>query len=168
MDVDDAITGRRTRKEFAPGPVDRATMEALLELAVAAPNHHETRPWRFRVLGDATIERLARAADDPKLRRSPSAIVVAQVVAGSEAVALEDYAACAAAVQNILVGATGRGLANFWRTPGGLDEPAAREVLELPVEGVRIVGIVHLGRPDATRSPLPARRSWASETRFLR
>jgi nitroreductase len=167
MDVETAITARRTRKEFAPEPIDRGTIEALLELAVAAPNHHETKPWRFRVLQRAAIEELARAADDPKLLRSPTAVVVAQVISGSESVALEDYAACAAAVQNIMLGATARGLANVWRTPGGLDEPRARELLELPTDGVRIVGIVHLGFPEG-REPLPATRGWAAETRFLR
>ncbi len=167
MDVDTAIRARRTRKEFGAEPVDRATIDALLELAVAAPNHHETRPWRFRVLDRAAIERLAAAADDPKLLRSPTAIVVAQVISESAAVALEDYASCAVAVQNILLGATARGLANFWRTPAGLDLPAARRVLELPEEGVRIVGVVHLGPADG-REPLAVERTWAAETRFLR
>ena len=42
--------GARTRSS-APEPVDRATLDELLELARWAPNHHLTNPWRFRVLG---------------------------------------------------------------------------------------------------------------------
>ena len=34
-------------------PVDRATLDELLDLARWAPNHHLTNPWRFRVVGPA-------------------------------------------------------------------------------------------------------------------
>lgn len=167
MELDAAIRSRRTRKDFGPEPVTRETLEELLELAVSAPNHHETRPWRFRVLQRDTLERLAKAADDPKLRRSQTAIVVAQIVAEDPRTALEDYAACAVAIANIMLGATARGLASFWRTPRGLDEPGVRVLLEFPGADVRIVGIVHLG-VGGDREPRPVERRWQSETVFVR
>src|SRR5690349_405655 len=51
MDVEQAITDRRTHKAFAPDPLPRELIDELLELARWAPNHHLTNPWRFRVLG---------------------------------------------------------------------------------------------------------------------
>ena len=36
----------------------------LLDLAVRAPNHHATEPWRFHVLAGAERDRLARAIAD--------------------------------------------------------------------------------------------------------
>lgn len=167
MELDAAIRSRRTRKDFGPEPVARETLEELLEFAVSAPNHHETRPWRFRVLQRHTLERLAKATDDPKLRRSQTAIVVAQIVDRDPRTALEDYAACAAAITNVMLGATAHGLASFWRTPGSLDEPVARVLLELPGADVRIVGIVHVGVAGG-HEPRPVERRWQSETVFVR
>ena len=58
VDVEKAIRSRRTVKAFEPEPVDRETLEELLELARWAPNHNLTNPWRFRVLGPRSLARL--------------------------------------------------------------------------------------------------------------
>ena len=39
MELEQAIRTRRTHKVYEPEPVDRATVEELLELARWAPNH---------------------------------------------------------------------------------------------------------------------------------
>ena len=78
MDVDVAIRTRRTHKRFEREPVGRATIEELLELARWAPNHHLTQPWRFRVIGPETFERLVAAGkpdERKKLGRAPTRIV---------------------------------------------------------------------------------------------
>ena len=63
MELEQAIRSRRTHKAFAPEPIPRAVLEELLELARWAPNHHLTNPWRFRVLGPATLARLKELAE---------------------------------------------------------------------------------------------------------
>lgn len=166
MDVEDAIRERRTIKVYEPDPVPTSALEELLALAVAAPNHHDTEPWRFVVLGPETIDRLATAVEDPKLRRSRTAVVVAQQVAGDRSVAEEDYAACACAIQNLMLAARGRDLASFWRTPRSLDLPAAHALLGLD-GGSRVVGIVHLGRPRPGFPTAPRARSAVPFTRIL-
>ena len=50
----------RTRPS-SPSRSPREVVEELLELARWAPNHHLTEPWRFRVLGPETFERLVAA-----------------------------------------------------------------------------------------------------------
>jgi nitroreductase len=165
VNVEAAIRRRRTIKELVPVPVERATVEALLELAVHAPNHHRTEPWRFVVLGGETVDALAAATGDPKLRRSRTAIVVGQRVDPDPVVAREDYAACACAIATLMLAARGRGLASYCRTPKALGHPSARPLLGLS-DDVEPVGIVHLGEPVAPFPP-PIGRSAAARTRWL-
>ncbi|MCU1458553.1 MAG: nitroreductase [Actinomycetia bacterium] len=54
------LDARRSIRAFAPGPVPRATLDALVEAACTAPAPHHSRPWRF-VLVD-TIEAKADLA----------------------------------------------------------------------------------------------------------
>jgi nitroreductase len=156
VDVEDAIRMRRTMKAFTPVPVGDDVVRELLELAVLAPNHHETEPWRFWVVGPETIARLAESTGDQKLLRSKTAIVVGVVRNDDPAVAEEDYAAVACALENVLLAARGRGLANFWRTPGVMNGAAFRAVLDVPAE-VRLIGVVHVGHPAEPLPPTPDR-----------
>ena len=71
MDVETAIRTRRTHKAFGPEPLDREELEALLELARWAPNHHLTAPWRFRVLGPR-VPRRAEGGGRPRGARPSS------------------------------------------------------------------------------------------------
>jgi nitroreductase len=164
--VDDAIRGRRTVKLFTPEAVPAETVAELLDLAVRAPNHHCTEPWRFTVVGPDTLHRLVAATGDEKLLRSTTAVVVAQRVDADPHVAEEDYAAIACAIQNVMLGARARDLASFWRTPKSLGTAAGREVLEVPPDE-RVVGIVHLGRPRDGFPAAPASTTAPTYTRVL-
>ncbi len=161
MDVSAAIRRRRTHKQYGSEPVDDATIRELVDLARHAPNHKLTQPWRFRVLGPDARSRLEAACGEKeaiKLRRAPTLIVATAVLSGDPHMDHEDLLATACAVYAVLLGATDRGLASYWRTPLALDEPAARTVLGLePNE--RIVALIHLGPvasepPEKERAPL--------------
>ena len=165
MTVDEAIRGRRTLKTFVREPVPDAVIDELLELAVYAPNHHTTEPWRFTVIGPATIARLVEATGDDKLTRSRTAIVVTQAVDRDPDTATEDYAACACAIQTLMLAARDRELASYWRTPKSLLQPEARAILGLG-DDERLVGIVHLGRP-VDPFPAPPTRTAGTRTRRL-
>ena len=96
MDVEDAIRTRRTHKAYEPEPVDRATVEALLELARFAPNHHLTEPWRFRVIGPETFDRLVAAGapnEASKLGRAPTLVVASALLTGDDYQNREDLLA---------------------------------------------------------------------------
>src|SRR5262249_59273271 len=110
-------------------PVAPGVIDELLDLAVYAPNHHTTEPWRFTVIGPATIARLVEATGDGKLTRSQTAIVVTQAVDADPEVAHEDYAACACAIQTLMLAARARELASYWRTPEAPLQPAAPGIL---------------------------------------
>src|SRR4051812_42361152 len=156
MDVERAIRTRRTHKQFEPEPVPRKTVEELLELARWAPNHFLTEPWRFRVLGPETLERLIAAGapnEREKLARSATLVVASAKVAGDEYQDHEDVLATACAVYIVLLAAHARGIASYWRTPRLLRSPGGRAAIGLP-DDERFVALIHLGRPKA---PAPAK-----------
>ncbi len=161
MDAETAIRSRRTHKQFGPAPVEDAMLRNLLELARYAPNHKLTQPWRFRLLGPATRERLAHAVGEKeaaKLARAPTLVLATAALSGDPHTDEEDLHATACAVYAVLLGATSRGLASYWRTPTAFGEPAVHELLELDA-GERVVGLIHLGGkvsepPARERAPL--------------
>lgn len=150
MQLEEALRTRRTHKAFGPQPVDRATLDELFELARWAPNHKLTNPWRFRVLGPLSLERLKAAAGDPvaaaKLHRAPTLVAASATQSGDAVLDEEDVCATAAAAFALLLAAHGRGLAGYWRTPAILREPAGRAAVGIP-DGERVLGLLHLGRP---------------------
>src|SRR5215471_2522202 len=168
MDVDDAIRTRRTHKAYEPEPVDRATVEALLELARFAPNHHLTEPWRFRVIGKATFDRLVAAGapnEASKLGRAPTLVVASAVLTGDEYQNREDLFATACAVYIVLLAAHARGLASYWRTPALLETPEGRAAVGLD-DDEEFVALIHLGHP-ATEPAAKERRPVDEIARFL-
>jgi nitroreductase len=149
VELEEAIRGRRTHKAYAADPVDRATLEELLEIARWAPNHNLTNPWRFRVVGPETLARLKEAAGPeaaPKLDRAPTLVVVSAVQTGDPVQDEEDVCATACAIYAVLLSAHARGLASYWRTPAVLREPEGRAAAGVG-EGERVLGLIHLGRP---------------------
>jgi nitroreductase len=169
MDVDTAIRTRRTHKAFRPEPLDRATIDELLDLARWAPNHHLTNPWRFRVVGPGALEGLKEAAGPEaaaKLDRAPTLIVSSAAVGGEDPVAdQEDLHATACATYIVLLAAHARGLVGYWRTPGVLRTEAGRAAVGLPASE-RFVALIHLGRP-VQEKPAPEREPAASVTEYL-
>jgi nitroreductase len=157
MDLEEAIKDRRTHKAFAPEPVPDALLDELLDLARWAPNHHLTNPWRFRVLGPQSLARLKLAAgpDAGKLDRAPTLVAVTSLRSEDPAQDEEDLCATACAAYAVLLGAHGRGLVGYWRTPGILRTDPGLAALGIPA-GERFVGLLHLGFSRQDKEP-PAR-----------
>lgn len=155
MDVEDAIRERRTHKVFAAEPLPRVLLDELLELARWAPNHHLTNPWRFRVLGPSALRLLKHAAGPEaaeKLDRAPTLVAVTQIRADDPVQDEEDLCATACAAYAVLLGAHGRGLAGYWRTPQVLRTAEGRNALEIN-DDERFVALIHLGRPRQEKAP---------------
>jgi nitroreductase len=149
VEVEEAIRTRRTHKAYRPEPVERELLEELLELARWAPNHNLTNPWRFRVLGPQSLERLKQAAGPEaaaKLDRAPTLVVCSCALGGDPIQDEEDLHAAGIAAYIVLLEAHARGLAGYWRTPEVLRTPEGRAAVGLPEEE-RFVGLLHLGRP---------------------
>jgi len=163
VSFDELAAARRTHKAFGAEPVDRETLIELFELARLAPNHHLTQPWRFRVLGPTSLTRLKDAggpSEALKLDRAPTLVVASARLSGELLQDEEDVCATAAAITLVLLGATERGLASYWRTPGVLRTARGREAAGVP-EGERVLGLIHLGPVE--REPAPRERGPVDE-----
>ena len=159
MEVEEAIRSRRTHKAYRPEPVERATLEELLDLARWAPNHNLTNPWRFRVLGPEALERLKQAAGPEsatKLDRAPTLVVCSCALTGDPVQDEEDLHATATAAYIVLLAAHARGLAGYWRTPGGAADAEGRAAVGMP-DGRALRRPLHLGRPVQEQSAARAR-----------
>jgi nitroreductase len=162
VELEEAIRTRRTHKAYGSEPLDRATLEELLELGRWAPNHHLTNPWRFRVLGPGALARLKEAAgpqDAGKLDRAPTLVAVSVVRSGDPVADEEDLCAAACAAYIVLLAAHGRGLAGYWRTPAVLRTPEGRAALGIG-DDEHAIGLLHLGparQDQRTPERAPAR-----------
>ena len=158
MDLDELIRTRRTHKAYDPEPVEPAVLDELFDLARWAPNHHLTNPWRFRVLGPRALVALKSAAgpeNAAKLDRAPTLVAASVVQGGEDPVAdQEDLVAAACASYIVLLGAHGRGLGGYWRTPGVLRTPEGRAACGVP-DGEQVIGLLHLGRARGAKAPPP-------------
>jgi nitroreductase len=184
LDVTRAIETRRSVGRVKQDPVERGLIERVLESAVHAPNHRITEPWRFHVFTGKGRGELARARAETarlaakaegeheemvagrvsrerkKAFRAPVVIAVISVAGHDEVETLENYAACAAAVQNMQLTAHSLGLASIWRTGPVAYHEHMRRYFDLE-EGDSIVAYLYLGYPDMGERP--RRRSPAAE-----
>lgn len=159
MDTEDAIRARRTTKNFTDETIDASVIRELLELATWAPNHNLTQPWRFRLVGPESTEALLAIAPPekkPKVVRAKTRVIVSYVVAGDPTRRTEDILSVGAAIQNVLLAATARGIDSFWQSPTIAGLAASRNKLGLPADE-ELVGVLHLGKTSTERTT-PARR----------
>jgi nitroreductase len=156
--LEQLAAARRTHKAFGPEPLSRETLLELLAVARLAPTHHLNQPWRFRVLGSETLAALKRVAGEKeaqKLDRAPTLVLASAALTGDLVMDEEDVCATAAAIQLVLLAATERGIATYWRTPQVLRTKAGREAVGIP-PGERFLGLLHFGTPE--REPAPRER----------
>ncbi|MCS6779427.1 MAG: nitroreductase [Geminicoccaceae bacterium] len=182
MEALEAILSRRTVPPALmaePGP-DDAALAQLLAAAAAAPDHGRLKPWRFLVvrgeararLGELVAAALARehpeldAAELDKQRRAPTrapvlVIAIARLDPGHPKIPeIEQIAAAAAAVQNLLLAAHAMGFAGKWATGRPAYSPGVAAGLGLAANE-RILGLLYLGSPKA--APAPVERAMPSD-----
>jgi len=171
MDVEKAIRTRRTHKAFGPREVEPAVLEGLFELARWAPNHNLTSPWRFRVLGSRTRERLMALAEEVKpgsavkLQRAPTLVAVTAEQSGDAGQDRDDLLATGVAAYLVLLGAHSRGLAGYWRSVSLLEDPRGREILRIG-SSEAAVGMLYLGEP-VQEQRVPERAPGAQVVSYL-
>lgn len=180
--VIDAIRTRRTIKKMDPERMPaRSDVEAVIESATWAPNHHMTEPWRFVVLTGAARVRLGEALargmaggviaserveiEKAKPLQSPVIVALISVPKKAENIILqEEMVAAGAALQNMLLAAQSLGLASFIRTGANSYSDDVRSFFGLG-EGETLVGMVYLGYssgavPPGKRTPFREKVVW--------
>jgi len=182
METYDALMTRRSVPKTTDRVPDRATIQKLLDVAVRAPNHHLTQPWRFIVLtgdallqlGDAWARGDERAGKDPtktreKASRAPVIIAVIEKphLHNRKVIEREEHYATGAAIQNILLAAHDMELGAMIRTGPAAELPEVRAYLEVHEEE-HIAGLIYVGyapegddeRPMSRRTPAEDLTLW--------
>lgn len=168
--IDAVIRSRRTSMFVDDRPVDTRTVEELCELAAWAPCHKRTWPWEFALIAGTARSRFGNAIADvmeiageeeqrvaktrTKYLRTPSILVVGSSAGDTSTRTAENRDATAAAIQNLLLAATARGLATFWSScPRGCNDTVV-DFCRFS-QGSTVVGILYLGySSQAVEAPL--------------
>ncbi len=175
--VAEAIRSRRTNLRMdRDRPVAHELLDSLIDLAVWAPNHRLTEPWRFAVFTGAGRGRLgavtadfqeAMGMTDPdrlaktrgKFLRGPAVVLIGaeSPADASDEIRSEDRDAVAAGVQNLLLGATALGLASYWGSGAVCQAPEVRTLAGFTAD-TTVVAAVYVGWPIGP-VPVPSRNT---------
>ncbi|HEX6922299.1 MAG TPA: nitroreductase [Bacillales bacterium] len=169
MEVLKAIHTRRSVGKVSEKIPEKKVVEQMLEAARWAPNHHKTEPWHFYVLagegrnklgeayGKINLEKLNNPNQEErqlalesglkKAKRSPIVIVATvEPATDSKIEPIEEAAATACAVQNMLLTAHELGLAVKWRTGKPSTHPIMKETFNVSENGW-VLGLLFVGYP---------------------
>jgi len=155
------VRTRRSIRSFTDQPVDRESVNLLMETLLRAPSSRNQKPWSFVAVDDREIlDRLSRAKEHGSafLKKAPLGIVVLGDPARSD-VWIEDCSIAAVLAQMV---AQSLGLGSCWiqirERRHDADKSAqeyVREVLGIP-EGLMVASIVAVGHPAEQRAPVGA------------
>ena len=155
------IRERRTIHNFLPGklPPREHIMEAINH-AVWAPNHHLTEPWRFYLIGTETKERIcvlnaeilkqARGEDAARIklerwREIPGWLLLTCAESKNRIRAVEDYAACCCAAQNLMLYLWSLDIGVKWSTGGVIKHPDFSQIVGMDPQQETPVGLFWYG-----------------------
>tara|TARA_B100000579_G_C22828554_1_gene854614 strand:- start:736 stop:1287 length:552 start_codon:yes stop_codon:yes gene_type:complete len=162
MEINQAIIQRRTIHLFSREKVPKGVIERSILAANQAPCHRRTFPWRFTSLGFQKRELLyqlyltLKSANEPmeesnltKMRAkffNPSHLIVAsQVCSENDDQRLEDYAACACAIQNMSLSLVSDGVGYKWSTGKITKNIETYQIAELDPSEEEIIGFIWIG-----------------------
>lgn len=164
--------------------IENHQIETLLALADQAPTHGRTEPWRFIIYSGVTFQRFCQDHAAMYQEKSTSfqenkyellkshfehashlVIVYLKRTVQSKIPAQEEYAACCAAVQNFLLGASAMGLSAIWSTGGMAYSQSMHEYLGLDEED-QVVAFLYLGYSDDPPKPRERKISWRDKSVF--
>ena len=161
----EVIRGRRTINLYLQTPVPDELVQDAIEAATWAPNHHVTEPWRFYLLGEQTVERCLdlchslvaakKGADAAGFKRrswseKPGWLVVTCRRSADELQQQEDYAACSAAVQNLMLYFWKAGVGSKWTTGDITRDPRFFDIVSIDDAAEFVVGLIWYGYPKVT------------------
>ncbi len=167
----EVLRGRRTIDLYLDIEIPPDLVREAIEAAVWAPNHHVTEPWRFYLFGRETIERCLDLCEDivrakksaeaaafkrERWAEKPGWLLVTCRRSADELTEREDYAACAAAVQNFMLYLWAAGIGSKWTTGDITRDPRFAGIAGFDADEELVVGLIWYGYPKLT--PTQARK----------
>lgn len=183
--VAETIRQRRSIKQFLSQPVPRPVLQELLEVAIWAPNHRLTEPWRFYVLDGAartkvgeiaaeiTSEKILSSGGDAETAKRkgeeagaawsavPSLLYVTALRDANPEIDEENYGAVCCALQNFFLAAHAAGLGTSWSSGAVAQAPALHAFVGAGADE-RMVGLIRVGYLDPAMTPPKSRRNAAT------
>lgn len=172
-EVAELIRARRTVNLYLQTPVPPELVREAIETATWAPNHHVTEPWRFYLLGEKTVERcldlcydIVSASKGPEKAafkreswaEKPGWLAVTCARSDDALREQEDYGACCAAVQNLLLYFWKLGIGSKWTSGAITRDPRFAEIAGFDPDREFVVGLIWYGypklTPEQTRKPV--------------
>ncbi len=165
------LRGRRSIDFFASDAVSPDVLMAAIEVARWAPNHRLTEPWRFYVLGSATMRAVVDLAVElevaakgeragpvrrARLEAVPGMFVLTSARSDDPLLERENYAACCCAAQNLMLYLWRQGIGVKWTTGGITRQQRFHDLLGVDSGKESLVGFFWYGVPKVV--PVQKRR----------
>lgn len=174
------IKNRRSVYQFLNQTVSSETLNTCFEAAIWAPNHKLRQPWIFWQVGQESknflsqiyAEHRASKKSTPqdsewpilfdkaqaKFMAIPQVVLVGQKLIENPVDCLEDYAACACAIQNFQLMASDLGLGVQWSTGPIINDARVYDFLNVDKTKIKLIAALYMGYPDgivtSCRKPL--------------
>lgn len=185
MDIKEAIYGRRSIRKYENTPVSKDTIEEILEGASMAPSAANQQPWYFLAITNEAergkcIEYVDRSfagykgslikrfgQDSPVVKETAAffntlggapVVVLAFLLKNDYPDPIMSIMSAAAAIQNLLLMAYGKGLASCWLTVPSEAQAAEQLRVEFAPDKGRLLGVITLGYSTQASAP-PSRRN---------
>ena len=180
MELQAAITNRRSVRSYTTTNVDRSTIEKLLQAASQAPSAMNSQPWAYAVIQDAALLKsfsdrskqflLTLLDQVPKLNKYKPALENPEfnIFYNAQSLILifakshdpQHYEDCCLAAQNLMLTAHSMNLGTCWIgfARPFLNLPAVKKELAIP-EGFAAVAPIIVGYPQVTKPPAIPKKS---------
>ena len=172
-------------KHFTGEQIEDVVVEAVLEFAGMAPNHKKTKPWRFRVFKNDTLDKLVDEMkqyyirttspdeiselklgkfEEKKIKSSHILAILVKKDEKRRVPEIEEIMAVACAVENISLALSTYGLGGYWSTGKYTYDNVSREYLKLSPDevllGFFVLGVVKDRLPSAESPDTQEYLSW--------
>ena len=174
MEIAEAIKKRRTIHIFSKKSVPTEVIQKSIVAANQAPCHRRTFPWRFTNIGikkrellyqlQLTLKFGDKSIDESSLKKikekmlNPSHLLIAtQVCTDNQTQKLEDYAACACAIQNLSLSLVADDVGCKWSTGKITKDPNTYQIAQIDSSEEEIIGFIWIGygtEPALIKRPL--------------
>ena len=162
MEIQQALINRRTIHKFNSRKVPEEYVERAICAANQAPCHRHTFPWRFTRVNKEKrrlieqlylkdkydIDKINKSTDYKLIAKfvNPSHLIVAsQISVNDQSLELENYAACACAIQNLLLSLAVDGVGSKWSTVPIIKNEGTYKIVEISPDKEKIIGFLWIG-----------------------
>ena len=173
MEIAQAIKNRRTIHSFYNKSVSKNIIEKAIIAANYAPCHRRTFPWRFTSIGmskrellcqlqlelkfgNKTKDELIKKNIEDKMLNPSHLLIVTQLCTDNQFQKLEDYAACACAIQNLSLSLAADDVGCKWSTGKIIYDKNTYKIVDInPIEE-EIIGFIWVGygiKPPEIKRP---------------